>query len=312
MDKLHCMQVFVRVVEQGAFTRAADDMGISRASITHAIGELEKRLGVRLLNRTTRRLSLTDEGRAYYDDCVRLLDQLAETEDRLSGTRVVPRGHLRVSVPQSFSEKILLPALMTFMQRYPDLSVELIITDRAVNLIEEGVDCAMRGVEVPPDSGLVARTLAKAYWLTCATPAYFEAHGAPASIADLAHHECVRFISPSTGRGRDWMFLKDGKTETFVPHGRLRLTSLDGALDAALAGLGIAQVPDAVAYQSIADGHLQPVLTEFLSPAPALLLVYPGNRYLTAKVRAFGEYFMEVLPREGWWSLLKGNVTAGK
>ena len=302
------MQAFVRVVEHGAFGRAADDLRISRASITQAVGQLEKRLGVRLLNRTTRRLSLTDEGRCYYDDCVRVLDQIAEAEDRLSGTRLAPRGQLRVSVPQSFSERILLPALKRFMQRCPELSVELIISDRAVNLIEEGIDCAMRGLELPADSGLVARKLTAAWWLTCASPDYLEANGVPESIGDLAHHECVRFISPSTGRGRDWMFVTNGKVETFVPYGRLRLTSLEGALDAALAGFGIAQVPDAVAYQAIVDGDLRAVLTDFVAPAPGLLLVYPGNRYLTAKVRAFGDFFAEELPPDGWWSLLKDGV----
>lgn len=307
MDRLLCMQAFVRVVEHGAFARAADDMGISRASITQAVGELEKRLGVRLLHRTTRRLSLTDEGRCYYEDCVRVLDQIAEADDRLSGARLAPRGQLRVSVPQSFSEKILLPALKAFMQRYPDLQVELIITDRVLNLIEEGIDCAMRGAELSPDSGLVARKLTDAYWLTCASPEYLEENGTPETIADLAHHECVRFISPSTGRGRDWMFRVNGRTETFVPYGRLRLTSLEGAVDAALAGFGIVQAPDAVAYQMIVDGHLRPVLTDYIAPAPSLSLVYPGNRYVTAKVRAFHEFFAGFLPTAGWWSLLKAR-----
>jgi LysR family transcriptional regulator for bpeEF and oprC len=303
------MHAFVRVVEHGAFGRAADDLGISRASITQAVGQLEKRLGVRLLNRTTRRLSLTDEGRGFYNDCLAVLGQIAEAEDRLSGTRLAPRGQLRVSVPQSFSERILLPALRDFMQRYPELSVELIITDRAVNLIEEGIDCALRGIELPPDSGLVARKLCSASWLTCASPGYLEANDTPVSIADLAHHECVRFISPSTGRGRDWMFVMNGKLETVVPYGRLRLTSLTGALDAALAGFGIAQVPDAVAYQSIVDGDLRPLLTDYVAPAPSLLLVYPGNRYLTAKVRAFSDFSTAAFPADGWWSLLKGEFS---
>lgn len=304
MDQLHCMKAFVRVVEHGAFARAADDMGISRASVTDAVGKLERRLGVRLLNRTTRRVSLTDEGRSYYEDCLRLLDQIAEAEDRLSGTRLVPRGRLRVSVPQSFSEKILMPQLRDFMRQYPELSLDLIITDRAVNLVEEGIDCALRGVEIPDDSGLVARKLATAHWMTCATPDYFATHGVPATIEDLHRHECLRFVSPSTGRGRDWSFLRDGHPVSVSLSGRLQLTSLEGALDAALAGLGIAQVPDAVAYQSLVDGRLVAVLTEHIAPSPALMFVYPGNRYLTAKVRAFGQYFAEVLPPDGWWPLI--------
>ena len=305
------MQAFVRVVEHGAFGRAADALDKSRASITEAVGQLEKHLGVRLLNRTTRRLSLTDEGRCYYEDCVRLLDQVAETEDRLSGARLAPRGRLRVSVPQSFGDRIFFPALARFMAQYPELNVELVITDRAVNLVEEGIDCAMRGVEIPDDADLVAKKLSETCWITCASPAYIEASGIPDSIDDLASHECIRFISPSTGRARDWVFVADGKPRTLVPAGRLNLTSLDGVLDAAVAGLGVAQLPDAVAYQAFVEGQLSPLLTEFIAPAPALVLVYPGNRYVTAKVRVFSEFFADVFPREGWWSLMQKGAGAG-
>ncbi len=304
MDRLFCMQAFVRVVEHGAFGRAAESLGVSRASMTEAIGQLEKRLGVRLLSRTTRRLSLTDEGRSYYEDCVRLLDQIAEAEDRLSGTRLAPRGRLRVSVPQSFGDRVFYPALRRLMLRYPDIDVELIITDRAVNLLEEGIDCAVRGVEIPPDSDLVARKLSTVHWLTCASPAYLEASGEPATVDDLARHECVRFVSPSTGRARDWLFRENGTSRSLEPSGRLRLTSLDGAVQAAIAGCGIVQVPDAVAYQALRDGDLRAVLTAHIAPAPSLMLVYPGSRYVTARVRAFVEVFTDVFPLDGWWSLI--------
>lgn len=304
------MQAFVRVVEHGAFGRAAEDLSASRASVTEAIGQLEKRLGVRLLNRTTRRLSLTDEGRSYYDDCVRVLDQIAEAEDKLSGARLSPRGRLRVSVPQSFVNEVFFPALADFMARYPQLSVEVMITDRAVNLIEEGIDCALRAVEIPPDSGLVARTLSSSRWLTCASPAYLDAHGAPECIEDLAQHECIRFISPSTGRPRDWVFEEEGQLRTCVPYGNLRLTSLGAATEAAVAGSGIAQVPDALAFSALLGGTLRAVLTERVAPAPPIMLVYPGNRYLTAKVRAFGEFFADVFPAQGWWSITAGKVTS--
>lgn len=304
MDRLFCMQAFVRVVEHGAFGRAADDLGTSRASVTQAIGQLEKRLGVRLLNRTTRRLSLTDEGRSYYDDCVRVLDQIAEVEDKLSGTRLVPRGRLRVSVPQSLVDTVFFPALTCFVERHPNLGVEVILTDRAVNLVEEGIDCALRSVEIPPDSGLVARRLCDVRWLTCASPGYLAVHGTPECIEDLAQHECIRFISPSTGRARDWMFEQDGQPKTCVPYGNLSLTSLGAATEAAAAGSGIAQVPDALAFSAILDGKLEPVLTRFVAMAPPIMLVYPGNRYLTAKVRAFGEFFADVFPANGWWSTI--------
>lgn len=310
MDRLFCMQAFVRVVEHGAFGRAADDLGASRATVTGAVSQLEQRLGVRLLNRTTRRLSLTDEGRSYYADCVRVLDQIAEAEDKLSGARLAPRGRLRVSVPQSFVDAMFFPALTEFVKRYPHLDVEMVITDRAVNLVEEGIDCALRALELPPDSGLVARRLSDVRWLTCASPGYLAAHGVPERIDDLAQHECIRFISPSTGRVRDWVFQRDGQPGSHVPYGNLSLTSLGAATEAAVAGAGIAQVPDALAFTAVLDRKLQAVLTDRIAMAPPIMLVYPGNRYLTAKVRAFGEFFADVFPPNGWWPTIAGAKVA--
>ncbi|MDX1515600.1 MAG: LysR family transcriptional regulator [Woeseiaceae bacterium] len=308
MDRLFCMQVFVRVVEHGAFVKAADSLGISRASATAAIAELEKRLGVRLINRTTRRLSVTEEGQTYYASCVRLLGEISEAEEGLSKSTLAPKGRLRVSVPQSFVYATFYPALQEFMQLYPELDVEIVFTDRAVNLVEEGIDCAIRGLEIPPDSGLVARTLTDVNWLTCASPAYLDTHGTPATIDELAHHNCIRFISPSTGRSRDWLFQVGGEAVSVVPKGRLRLTSFDAAVHTARSGSGIAQVPDALAVNAVRAGELRPILTAHVAGAPALTLVYPGNRYVTAKVRAFKDFFSERFPRKGWWNEIAAHA----
>lgn len=301
MDRLFCMKVFVRVVEHGAFVRAADALGVSRATVTDAVSQLEKHLGVRLINRTTRRLSVTDEGQTHYANCVRLLDDIEEAEEALSGSRLRPHGRLRVSVPQSFINSVFYPGLARFMQLYSELEVEIVFTDRAVNLIEEGVDCAIRGVEIPADSGLVAIELTPTRWLTCASSAYLAEHGTPLVVDDLERHNCIRFISPSTGRARDWLFLVEGAPVTIEPAGNLRLTSFDAAVHVALSGAGIAQVPDGLACRPVLDGRLQPLLTDCAAMAPPLVLVYPGNRYLTAKVRAFKEFFANEFPREGWW-----------
>lgn len=310
MDRLFCMQVFVRVVEHGAFTRAADSLGIARASATAAVARLEKRLGVRLLQRTTRRLSVTDEGRSYYEHCVRILGEIAEAEEGLSGARTTTRGRLRVSVPQSFVNTIFFPGLRAFMEQNPGIEVEVVLTDRAVNLVEEGIDCAIRGLEIPPDSNLVARQLSPSRWLTCATPAYLAAHGTPQSVDDLAQHNCIRFISPSTGRPRDWLFDVGGTRRAFTPHGNLRLTSYDAAVHMAISGSGIVQIPDSLGCSAVVAGELQPILTEFVADAPALMLVYPGNRYLTAKVRAFSAFFADVFPKEGWWGRITQRIRA--
>ncbi|HET6564184.1 MAG TPA: LysR family transcriptional regulator [Xanthomonadales bacterium] len=294
MDRLFCMQVFVRVVENGAFVRAADSLGIARATATAAVVELESRLGVRLLNRTTRQVSMTDEGQLYYASCLRLLAEIDEAEDSLSIKRLAPRGRLRISIPQSFLDAVFYPALIDFCALYPELEVEIMLTDRGVNLVEEGVDCAIRGLELPQDSGLVSRVLQQVGWLTCAAPAYLEKHGTPQHPEELAQYNCIRFISQSTGRARDWLFSDGDATISVVPQGNVRLNSFAAAIQLAANGGGIAQVPDLLAQTEVKAGLLVPILADRVAAAPALQLVYPGNRYLTARVRAFVDYFLRV------------------
>ena len=301
MEQLFCMRVFARVVEQGSFARAAEDLDIARPTVTLAVARLEKRLGVRLLHRTTRSLSLTDEGRLFYEGCARILDNLAEVEDSLSKARASPRGRLRVSTPNALIHQAFITALPKFLARYPELNLELVLTDRAVNLVEEGIDCAVRAVSIPDDSTLVAHHIADVYWLTCASPRYLAAHGTPGKITDLEHHNCVRFISPSTGRVTDWRFDNGKEKVTFTPRGNLGVTSLEGAVAAASAGVGIAQVSDVLAMPALRSGVLRPLFVEWAVPAPAFKVVYPSGRYLTAKVRAFMEFVTEVYPIKGWW-----------
>jgi LysR family transcriptional regulator, regulator for bpeEF and oprC len=302
MDQLFCMRVFARVVEQGSFARAAEDLDIGRPTATEALAQLEKHLGVRLLHRTTRRLSLTDEGRAFYQSCVRMLDDLAEAEEALSGTRASPRGRLRASTPHSFIYHDFLPALPRFLERYPELNVELILTDRAVNLVEEGIDCAVRAVEVPDDSTLVARRIADWRWLTCASSRYLEQHGWPKAPEDFERHNCIRFISPSTGRVAPWRFRNGAEEMSFTPRGNLGVTSAEGAAAAAAMGIGVAQVSHVLALPGLRSGALEPLLVEWAVPGPPLQVVYPSNRYLGAKLRAFADFVIEVYPADSWWS----------
>lgn len=308
MDQLHCMQVFVRVVEHGAFVRAADDLGLSPASVTAAVSQLEKRLGIRLLNRTTRRLSLTEEGGAYYQDCVRILGQIAEAEDNLTGMQRLPKGRLRVSIAQSFEAMAFFPLLHEFMTLHPDLSVDVIVTDRAVNLVEEGIDCALRGSDIPADAPLVARKVMKARWLTCAAPGYLETYSTPQSIDALDDHNCIRFVSPSSGRGREWYFYRDRAVVNHQPNGSLCVNSLDAAASAAAAGIGLAQVPDVLVCKQVMENRLVPVLTQFIALAQPVVLVYPQNRYLPARVRAFAEFIENAYPAEGWWMRIEPGV----
>lgn len=301
MDQLFCMRVFSRVVELGSFARASEDLAVARPTATTAVARLEKLLGARLLQRTTRRLSLTEDGRRFYEACVRILGDLAETADSLSSSRTSPRGRLRVATPHSFVHQAFVPALPRFLARYPQLEVEIFMNDRAVDLVAEGLDCALRGVDLPPDSALVARELVKMNWLTCAAPAYLAERGMPRSIADLERHNCVRYVSQSTNRTVDWRFEKQGERVSFTPRGNLGLTSLEGVATAAAAGAGVAQVPDALGMPMLRSGALKPLLVEWAAPAPALQLVYPSNRYLSARVRALGEFAAETFRRERSW-----------
>jgi LysR family transcriptional regulator, regulator for bpeEF and oprC len=302
MDQLFCMRVFARVVEQSSFARAAEDLDVARPTATAAVAQLEKKFGVRLLHRTTRRLSLTDEGRAFYEGCVRMLDELAETEDALSGAQRSPRGRLRASIPNAFIHQQFFPALPGFLARHPQLELELVITDRAVNLVEEGIDCAVRAVPLPEDSTLVARPISDVYWLTCASPSYLAAHGAPTNVEELGRHSCIRFISPSSGRTVDWRFRRGGEELVFTPRGGLGVTSLEGAAAAALHGVGIAHVSDVLAIDALRSGALRPLLLEFAASGPTVNVVYPGSRYLTAKVRAFSDFVAGIYPRAGVWA----------
>ncbi len=298
MDHIDCMRIFVRVVEQGSFARASEEFEVSRSTVTQCVARLENRLGVRLLHRTTRKLSPTEDGRAYYESCVRILDEMAEAEESLSSARLRPRGRLRVSTPQSFTHLVFFPQLKRFLGRYPELELEVVVTDRAVNLVEEGIDCAIRASPIADDSTLVARHISHVRWITCASPAYLKANGTPRRIEDLAAHNCIRFISPSTGRTSDWRFEKGGKASTFTPRGNLGVTSLETAAAAAVHGLGVAQVPEPLVSASLRDRTARAVLVDQIAPAPSLQVVYPSNRHLSAKVRAFADFVAEIFPRE--------------
>ncbi len=310
MDQLFSMRVFARVVERGSFVRVAESLDIARPTVTNAVAQLEKRLGVRLLHRTTRRLSLTEEGRTFYESCVRILGDLAETEDSLSSARSSPRGRLRASTPVAFIHQAFLAALPGFLARHPQLTLELILTDRAVNLVEEGIDCAVRAVPIPDDSTLVARHIHEVRWLTCASPLYLKANGTPRSVSDLERHNCIRFISPSTGRTADWRFDNGKERLTYTPRGNLGVTSLEGAVAAAAAGIGIAQVSDVLAMPQLRSRALRPLLLEWAAAGPALTVVYPSGRFLTSKVRAFTDFVAEVYPKTGWWGEVKAMAAS--
>jgi LysR family transcriptional regulator for bpeEF and oprC len=293
MNKLQAMQVFVRVVETGAMTRAADSLQIPKATATTLIQQLEADLGVKLLNRTTRSVSVTTDGAAYYPRCVAILAQIRDTEESLAHRHAAPGGRLRVDVPTLLARWVLVPALPAFFARYPDIDLALGCSERRADLIEEGIDCAVWSGELE-DSTLIARRVGLLYFGTCASPSYLAAHGQPRHPDDLASHRCINHFSPRTGKIFDWVFAKnDARIQTSL-RGHVALDDENSYLAAAEAGLGVAQIPAFVLKEALERGTLELVLGDwFPEPAP-LHVVYPQNRHLSSKIRVFVDWVAEL------------------
>lgn len=286
MDRLSAMQIFARVVELGSFTQAASALGLSRARASEAVQSLEHALGARLLHRTTRHLSLTDDGRAYYERTRRILGDVAEAEAQASGSRRSPRGRLRVDMPVALGRLFLVPALPTLFRRHPGLEIELRLENRSIDSTREGVDCAISYGE-PLDHELVARRIAGTHLVTCAAPAYLARRGVPRTPEALESHQCVAFLGVTTARPSPWEFVRAGARVTHAPRGRLAVNSMEACVDAAAAGLGVTQVLFSVARDAIRSGRLTPLLMGAAAPGPPLFVVYPPNQQASARLRVF-------------------------
>jgi len=294
VDKLQAMEVFVRVVETGGITHAADSLQIPKATATTLIQKLEATLGVKLLNRTTRRLSVTPDGAAYYERCVAILSQVRESEELLTQHHTAPRGRLRVDVPTLLSRSVLVPALPQFFERYPDIDLALACSDRRADLIEDRIDCAIWSGELE-ESSLVARRVGFLYFATCAAPSYIARHGQPQHPDDLAHHRCINHFSPRTGKIADWVFSKSGARIQTSLRGYIAVDDENSYVAAAEAGLGIARVPAFILKEAMERGALELVLAEWFPEPSPLYVVYPENRHLSSKIRVFVDWVAELL-----------------
>lgn len=291
MDRFQEMQVFVRIAERRSFSLAAEDLQIPRPTVTNLIKRLEKRLGARLLERTTRQVRLTQDGDAYYHRCVRLLADLEEADGAFLNT--APKGLLRVNAQGTLAKYFVTPGLPAFLARYPDIRLHLGEDDRLVDLVREGVDCVLRA-GVLQDSSLIARQIALMPQVTVASPAYLARHGEPASLDDLANHLAVDYLSSATGRGIALDFMVDGRNVQVRPASVLSVTGAELYTSAALAGLGLVQVPRYRIERELAAGHLKIVLPA-MPPAPMpVSVVYPQNRQVSARVRVFTQWLAEV------------------
>ncbi len=284
---------FVAAVERGSFTAAATRLGLTTSGVSKAVARLEERLGVRLLNRTTRRLGPTAEGAAFYPRAKRLLLDLAEMEGEVAQGREHPAGMLRIDLPPVLGRYRILPALPGFLARWPDLRLQVTLRDRVTGLAEEGVDAAVRIGDVQAPT-LIARRLGMTRFITCASPAYLRRHPSPARPEELLQHNCLRYVPSATSRPRDWRFADGSEPVTVAVSGPLTLNSTEGLVDAALAELGIIQVLDFVVADHVRDGRLQPVLEAFGTPARPISFVYLEGRHRSANLRAFGNFLMGI------------------
>ncbi|MDB5841855.1 MAG: transcriptional regulator [Herminiimonas sp.] len=293
MDKLQAMEVFVQVVDAGGFTRAAENLHMPKATVSTLIQGLEASLSVKLLNRTTRQVSVTADGAAYYERCLRILSDIRETEESLSNNHASPSGRLRVDVPTGLGLQVIIPALASFFERYPDIQLEMGCGDRPVDLIEEGVDCAVRGGELA-DSTLIARRVGVLYFSTCAAPSYLARHGRPEHPEDLKRHRCINYFSAKTGNIIDWDFVRNGKRIQLALPGAFAVNNSDAHMAAGLSGLGVMQLPSFLLPRHLEAGRLELVLDDWCTDPIPLHVVYPQNRHLSAKVRVFVEWIAEL------------------
>lgn len=294
MDRFDAMRVFTRIVELGSFTKAADDLQIPRATVTHTIKQLEAQLGVRLLQRTTRQVSATLDGSAYYTRCVQLMADLEETESAFSASAANPRGKVRIDLQGSLALHFILPRLPEFCAQYPHIELEIGMGDRTVDLVREGYDCVLRAGE-PRDSSLVIRRVARLQQVTCASPAYLQQHGVPDSPAAFATHQAVNFFSSVSGKILPFDFLVDGLEQQLTLPGRVAVSHAEAYVSCCEGGLGLVQLPRYHVQQQLAAGRLVEVMAAF-RPAPmAVSILYPHQRQLSRRVRVLVDWMADLM-----------------
>jgi DNA-binding transcriptional LysR family regulator len=281
------MLLFARVVEAGSFAAAARGLGQTRAAVSKQIARLESRIGAQLLNRTTRRMSLTEVGKEFYARCARIAQEAEEAERDVASLQGAARGRLRISVPVTFGRRYIAPLVAEFLDRYPEVQIELALSDQVPDLIEAGFDVAIRIASLA-DSTLIARRLAPSHHAVCATPGYFARHGKPATPDELAEHNCLLYSNLETPQR--WRF-KDGKTVRVS--GNFTVDHGESLRQAALDGLGVAYMPSFLVGPDIATGSLEAVLPEYVESRQKVYAVYPRNRNLAPKVRAFVDFLVE-------------------
>ena len=291
MDRFQAIKAFVTVVEAGSFARAADRLDASVSAVSRQVAELERHLDARLLNRTTRRLSLTETGTAFHERCVQLVADLEEAEQSASQGGATPRGTLKLTCPITYGVRVLAPAIAAFVDRHREVRVDVELSDRTVDLVDEGIDLAVR-IGAIRSQFLVARRVGSTALVCCASPGYLAAHGTPRAPEELARHACLTYEYAPVRH--QWRFAAPDGTERAVRVGG-PIHANNGRMLVALAaeGAGIALEPDFIVAPDIASGRLVPILADFTAPAIPIHAAYPSRRHLSAKVRAFVDFLAE-------------------
>ncbi|MFC0402020.1 LysR family transcriptional regulator [Paraburkholderia rhizosphaerae] len=303
---LSAVEAFVRAAEARSFTGAAKQMGLTASGVSKAVSRLESQTGVVLLHRSTRSVGLTAEGSVFFDRCREILMGLKDAEAALQQSAQVPSGRLRIAAPITFGRSILVPALVEFRRRFPDITVEISFSDVLQDIIEEGFDIAIRIGDLP-SSRLIAREVGVAHWIACASPNYLNERGRPRTPDDLAAHDCVAYMASDTRRCRDWHFMS-GSREWTVRVGdaaRQVVDHCDALVDAALADSGIVYVHNYVAAEHLRSGRLERVLEGFGTPKRSIHIIYPTLRQLSPKVRSFVDFAVDAMT--GYGELYRTN-----
>jgi DNA-binding transcriptional LysR family regulator len=298
--QLGSIELFCKAADLGSFTAAAEFMGLTPASVSRSIARLETRLGARLFTRTTRSIRLTGDGELYRTECQQALDQIAEAERAIAGSQKVPGGTLRLSVPTTYAHHRLLPLLPHFSRAFPKIELEVNISNRTIDFVEEGYDLAIRLGE-PRDSRLIAHALEDASLGVFASPAYLRQHGTPLTLAELRQHDCIQFVRPSTGRAMPWLFKDDaGNNVDFAFRSRMRVhEDVLGCVSWARAGGGLFQIYHFIAADDVQRGELVEVMQAHAGRSRPFSILYPQNRHLSARVRAFVDFVKKaVTPRK--------------
>ena len=302
MDRIDSMRLFVRVAELGSFSAVAQQMNVERSVVTRKVAALEAHLGAKLLARSTRRLSLTSAGAPYLEKCREILSLVEASEADLTDNRQAPRGHIRVTLPVSFGIHQLMSLFGDFMTANPEITIELELSDHRANLIEGGLDLAIRITDrlAPGD---VARKIGGSQGAVVAAPEYLKRHGRPKHPSELIKHECLGYLLSTRS---SWAFVIDGETQWFPISGRLEANSGDALLVAAVRGLGITNAPTFIVEQAVREGVLEILLPRFSVPEMGIYAVFPSNRYVPHRVRSLVEYLAQRIgPKPPWDEILK-------